>query len=445
MKLFGTDGIRGEAGSFLTANIAMKIGMAAGIYFKENSIFKSNKILIGKDTRRSGYMIENAIVAGLTSVGYDIIQVGPMPTPSIAFITENMRCDAGIVISASHNSFEDNGIKFFDGHGMKLSDEVEKKIENIFFSETLYDSQVKSKFIGKAKRIDDVIGRYIVKLKSSFSTDLTLNGMRIVIDTANGAAYKIAPIIFEELGAEVIVINDKPNGFNINDNCGALYTKDLSQSVIKYRADIGIALDGDADRLVVVDENGFEIDGDHLLGAICVFLKEENKLTTNSMVSTVMSNSGLEDYLNENKIKLFKSKVGDKNVLDIMKKENINFGGEPSGHIVLSDFAKTGDGIVASLQVLSILLLKKDVASKLLRPFNLYPQKLHNIDVSSKIPLDKIDGFNDLIKSIEEKGVSQLIRYSGTEKKLRILLEAKSENILNKELNNIVDFLSNKI
>jgi len=249
MKLFGTDGVRGEAGSFLSAPLAMKIAMAAGIYFKSHST--TNRILIGKDTRRSGYMIENAIVSGLTAIGYDVIQIGPMPTPAIAFITENMRCDAGIMISASHNSYEDNGIKFFDGQGNKLSHEVEAEIEVIYADdEKLLEAQVTAKKIGKAKRIDDVIGRYIVQLKNSFPRELSLSGMRIVLDAANGAGYIVGPTVLEELGADVVVLHNKPDGFNINEGCGALYTKDLRDSVVKYRADIGIALDGDADRLV---------------------------------------------------------------------------------------------------------------------------------------------------------------------------------------------------
>jgi len=439
MKLFGTDGVRGEAGSFLSAQLAMRVAMAAGIYFKKHST--SNKILIGKDTRRSGYMIENAIVSGLTAIGYDVIQVGPMPTPAIAFITENMRCDAGIMISASHNSYEDNGIKFFDGQGDKLSSEVEREIEAIYQNdELLLDAQATEKNIGKAKRIDDVIGRYIVQLKNSFPRELSLQGMRIVLDTANGAAYKVGPTVLEELGADVIVLHDKPNGFNINEGCGALHTNDLCESVIKFRADLGIALDGDADRLVVVDEKGEMVDGDQLLGALAAYMNERGTLQGGGMVSTVMSNQGLEDYMKSKGLQLFRSDVGDKNVLEIMKREKINFGGEQSGHVIVSDFAKTGDGLVSALQVLALIINTKQKASKALRPFNLYPQKLVNINIKVKKPLDKIAGLDEKLKDLDAKHIRHLIRYSGTENKLRILLECKDGKVMGTQMDDMVAF-----
>jgi len=439
MKLFGTDGVRGEAGSFLSAELAMKVAMAAGIYFKKHSL--SNKILIGKDTRRSGYMIENAIVSGLTAIGYDVIEIGPMPTPAIAFITENMRCDAGIMISASHNSYEDNGIKFFDGNGDKLSSDAEEKIEAIYRdTQALHDSQVTAKNIGKAKRIDDVIGRYIVQLKNSFPRELSLKGVRIVLDTANGAAYKVGPTVFEELGADVIVLHDKPDGFNINEGCGALYTKDLCDSVIKFRADLGIALDGDADRLVVVDEKGEVVDGDQLLGALGSYMNDRGALKGGGIVSTVMSNQGLEDFLNKKGIKLFRSDVGDKNVLQIMQKEEINFGGEQSGHVIISDYAKTGDGLVSALQILALLINTNEKASKALRPFKLYPQKLTNIHIKVKKPLDEIDGLSDKLNELDKNNVRHLIRYSGTENKLRILLECKDAKIMNSHMQEMVEF-----
>ena len=438
-QLFGTDGVRGEAGSFLTAGLAMRVAMGAGIYFKDRSV--NNRILVGKDTRISGYMIENAIVAGLTAIGYDVIQIGPMPTPAIAFITENMRCDAGIMISASHNSFEDNGIKFFDAQGDKLSGEVEKIIEDICNnSELIHESQVTAKNIGKAKRIDDVIGRYIVQLKNSFPRDLSLHGLRIVLDTANGAGYKVGPTVLEELGADVIVLHDKPNGYNINEGCGALHTRDLSESVIKYRADLGIALDGDADRLVVVDEKGEVVDGDQLLGTLGVFLKEQGTLKGGAIVATVMSNQGLEDYMSSKGLKLFRSNVGDKNVLEIMKKKGINFGGEQSGHVIISDFAKTGDGLVAALQILSLLIIKNLKASEALRPFKLYPQKLVNVNVKVKKPLDKIVGLDDKLKDLDEHKIRHLIRYSGTENKLRVLLEGKEGKKMNAKMDDMIEF-----
>jgi len=440
MKLFGTDGVRGEAGSFLSAEVAMKIAMAAGIYLKKGA--KTNKILVGKDTRRSGYMIENALVSGLTAVGFDVIEVGPMPTPAIAFITENMRCDAGIMISASHNSFEDNGIKFFDGHGDKFTKEVEARIEVKYFNEELLrSSQVTGKKIGKAKRIDDVIGRYIVQLKNSFPVEMSLQGMRIVLDTANGAAYKVGPTVFEELGAEVIVLHNEPDGFNINENCGALHTKDLKNAVVKYRADLGIALDGDADRVVIVDEKGEVVDGDQLIGALAVALDEENRLKGDGVVVTVMSNAGLDEYLREHGLTLYRSDVGDKNVLELMKQKGINFGGEQSGHIILHDFAKTGDGLVAALATLALIIKKKKKASEVLRPFKLYPQQLVNMNVKEKKPLKEIAGLDEVLIELEKEGLRQLIRYSGTENKLRVLLEAKDDKIIDAKMQELVDFL----
>jgi len=441
MKLFGTDGVRGEAGKFLTAQFVMKLAMSAGIYFRKHSV--TNKILVGKDTRRSGYMIENAIVSGLTAVGYNVIQIGPMPTPAIAFLTEDMRCDAGIMISASHNPYYDNGIKFFNHFGDKLQESDEEKIEEIFFNEELIiQNQKTKKEIGSSKRIDDVIGRYIVHIKNSFPKELTLNGMRIVLDTANGAAYKVAPTIFSELGAETIVINNQPDGFNINHKCGAIYPDDLANVVKKYRADIGFAFDGDADRLVVVDERGEIIEGDKLLGALALYLKNENRLKNNAMVATVMSNKALEDFLNGQGITLYRSKVGDKYVLEEIKKHNLNFGGENSGHIILTDFGKTGDGLVSALQTVALMLKSGKKASEILNSFELYPQILKNINVQEKIPLENIKGLEEVIKDAEKKGIRTLIRYSGTENKLRVLLEGKDQKLLEKEMDKIIQFLS---
>jgi phosphoglucosamine mutase len=439
MKLFGTDGVRGEAGSFLTAELAMRVAMAAGIYFQKTA--KTNKILVGKDTRRSGYMIENAIVSGLTAIGYDVVQIGPMPTPAIAFITENMRCDAGIMISASHNSYEDNGIKFFDAHGDKLPQEVEEEIEAIYQDfQLIQESQATAKAIGKAKRIDDVIGRYIVHLKNSFPDELSLNNMRIVLDTANGAGYKVGPTVLEELGTEVIVINDKPDGFNINENCGALHTKELCKSVVTYRADLGIALDGDADRVVIVDENGEVVDGDQLIGALASYLHKRNQLKGGGVVTTVMSNQALDDYLESFGLKLYRSDVGDKNVLEVMQKEGINFGGEQSGHVIMHDYAKTGDGLATALAVLALLVETNKKASEVLRPFALYPQKLVNIQVQEKKPLETIDGIGEMVAELEKKGMRHLIRYSGTENKLRLLLEGKDPKVMNEYMEKLTQF-----
>ncbi len=444
MKLFGTDGVRGKAGDFLDAMTTMKLAMAAGIFFRKNSY--TNKILVGKDTRKSGYMIENALVSGLTAVGYDVIQIGPMPTPAIAYLTESMRCDAGIMISASHNPYDDNGIKFFDKNGNKLGTDCEKVIEEIFYNdELLLSSAVVGKDIGSSKRIDDVIGRYIVSIKSSFPKDLTLNGMRIVLDCANGAAYKVGPTILEELGADIITVNNKPNGYNINDQCGALHPENIGKLVTEYRADIGIALDGDADRLVVVDEKGDVIHGDKLLGALCVYLKDENLLEGQSCVATVMSNKALEDYLESYDLKLHRTDVGDKHVLKTMRDESINFGGEQSGHIIFGDVAKTGDGLASALQVLALILKSGKTASEVLNSFDLYPQSLVNLQVSEKLPLSEIEGLEEHLAKIRKNGMRELIRYSGTENKLRVLLEGKDEKLVKSSMDELITFFKSKL
>lgn len=444
MKLFGTDGVRGKAGKKLSAFLAMRLAMAAGIYFRKNSI--TNKILVGKDTRRSGYMIENAIVSGLTAVGYDVRQIGPMPTPAIAFLTEDMRCDAGIMISASHNPFSDNGIKFFDSLGNKLGEAEEAEIEKIYFDDELIEKNQKTEFeIGRSKRIDDVIGRYIVQIKNSFPKHLTLKGFRIVLDPANGAAYKVAPTVFSELGADVIMINDDPNGSNINLNCGALHPEELGEEVRRLRADIGFAFDGDADRLVVVDENGNPIHGDMLLGKLATFLQSQNRLTNNGVCVTVMSNQALEDYLAKSNIKTYRCDVGDKNVLECLYRQNINFGGEQSGHIIVSDFAKTGDALVASLAVMHCVLTEKQKVSRLFNPFILYPQLQHNLKVDNKIPLLELQGYDALIQEFQSKQLRVLIRYSGTENLLRILLEGKDEQVLEASMEKAVAFFKSAL
>jgi len=320
VALFGTDGVRGKAGKKVTAMGTMRLAMATGIYFKQKA--KTNRILVGKDTRRSGYMIENALVSGLTAVGFDVIQIGPMPTPAIAFLTEDMRCDAGIMISASHNPYYDNGIKFFDAEGNKLNRPKEEEIEAIFEDEAAIESaQVTDKAIGRSKRIDDVIGRYIVHIKNSFPKELTLAGMRIVIDCANGAGYIVGPTVLQELGAEVFVIGDKPE-FNINEGCGAMHPENLAKVVLDKRADVGIALDGDADRLVMVDEKGEVIDGDKLMGVLAVYMKEQGTLKGDGMVATVMSNQGLDEYLAAHQLKLYRSAVGDKHVVELMQQRS---------------------------------------------------------------------------------------------------------------------------
>ncbi|MSN96581.1 phosphoglucosamine mutase [Campylobacter sp. FMV-PI01] len=441
MQYFGTDGVRGLAGSELSPELAMKIAIAAGIYFRKNS--QTNMILVGKDTRRSGYMIETAIVAGLTSIGYNVRQIGPMPTPAIAFLTEDMRCDAGIMISASHNPYYDNGIKFFDSRGFKLEKEEEKKIEQILNDENLMSNFKKVCMdIGAAKRVDDVIGRYIVHIKNSFPKDQNLRSLRVVLDVANGASYKVAPTIFKELGAEVFVINDKPNGKNINENCGAMHPENLASEVRKFRADVGFAFDGDADRLVVVDEKGKVVNGDALLGILAIYLKQQNILSKNQIVATSMSSKGLEDMLKKEGISLLRSDVGDKFVLEMMKDNGINFGGEQSGHIIFSDYAKTGDGITSALQFSACILASKKRASELCEEFKLYPQILKNLKISQKKDLLKLPGLKELVDDLENDGIRTLFRYSGTEKVIRLLLEGKDKNKLQQKIIEVEKFFS---
>lgn len=439
MALFGTDGVRGKAGKKVTAEAAMRLAMATGIYFKPFA--KTKKILVGKDTRRSGYMVENAIVSGLTAVGFDVIQIGPMPTPAIAFLTENMRCDAGIMISASHNPYYDNGIKFFDCHGNKLNRDKEEQIEKIYKdSHLISSSQAVEKLIGKSKRIDDVIGRYIVHIKNSFPKHLTLAGKRIVIDCANGAGYIVGPTVLKELGADVVVIGDKPNGFNINENCGAMHPEVLAKAVLEYRADIGIALDGDADRLVVVDEKGETVDGDKLMAVLALHLHEEGELKGDGMVATVMSNKGLDEYLHSKGLTLHRSAVGDKHVVEMMMKNGMNFGGEQSGHIIFSDYAKTGDGLTSALQALAYLVGEGKKASEAFNPYESYPQMLVNLLVDEKRDFEEIEGLNGLKEKVEKLGMRHLFRYSGTENKIRLLLEGKDEKVLEEMMEESVQF-----
>ena len=444
MELFGTDGVRGKAGEKISAMACMRLAMATGIYFRPFS--KTNKILVGKDTRRSGYMVENAIVSGLTAVGYNVIQIGPMPTPAIAFLTENMRCDAGIMISASHNPYYDNGIKFFNSFGNKLNREIEQKIETIYNNlEAIEAGQVTGKQIGKSKRIDDVIGRYIVQIKNSFPKPLTLSGMRVVVDCANGAGYIVAPTVLEELGADVKVIGNKPDGFNINEGCGAMHPESLAKAVKKYRADVGIALDGDADRVVMVDEQGEIVDGDKLMAVLAVHLQSNQMLKGDGMVATVMSNQGLGEYLEAHGLKLHRSAVGDKHVVTMMQELGINFGGEQSGHIIFSDYAKTGDGISSALQALAYLASTGKKASKAFNPYDSYPQLLRNLPVGKKPTLDSIPGIAALMEEVEAGGMRHLFRYSGTENLIRILLEGKDAVMLDKMMQKCESFFRNEL
>jgi len=429
-RLFGTDGVRGVANTDpMTVETALALGQAAAHLFRGKN--GRHKIVIGKDTRLSGYMFETALSAGICAMGGDVLIVGPMPTPGIAFLTHSMRADAGVVISASHNPYPDNGIKFFGRDGFKLPDEVEDRIERLMYGEHLKENRPPSPAIGKAQRIDDATGRYIVYLKSTFPANLSLERLRIVVDCANGAAYRIAPLVFAELGAEVITIGVSPNGVNINDQCGSLYPEVVAAKVREARADIGISLDGDADRVIVVDEKGGILDGDRVMAICAGEMARKGRLAKNTVVSTVMSNIGLEIYLKERKIKLLRAPVGDRYVVEAMRAGNYNFGGEQSGHLIFLDHATTGDGVLAALQLLAIMVESGKKVSELGKKLNVFPQLLHNIRMKHRVPLESMKGFRKTQAEFEKALGSRgriVVRYSGTEPLLRIMVEGEDRD-----------------
>ena len=431
-KYFGTDGIRGLSNTPpMDVETALKVGMAAGAYFRNGS--HKHRVIIGKDTRLSSYMIENALTAGFISMGMEVFLVGPMPTPAVAVITRSMRADVGVMISASHNPYQDNGIKLFRPNGLKLSDEAEAEIEKLIDSDLNSHTSEPSK-LGRAKRIDDAAGRYIEYVKQTFPKRKNLEGLKIALDCSNGAAYKIAPIVFWELGADVISISTEPNGFNINDNCGSTHPELISQKVIETGADIGISLDGDSDRLIVCDEKGKIIDGDQIMAAIAENWNSRNRLSKRGIVTTVMSNMGLEEFLNSQGLKLERTKVGDRHVIQKMQSEGYNLGGEQSGHIIFNDFTTTGDGILAALQVLAALVDSQKPANEVLNVFDPYPQILKNIRYNkNKIcPLenDNIkDSINQLNNELGTKG-RIVVRKSGTEPLIRIMVEGKESGLI---------------
>jgi len=413
----------------MTVETALALGQAAAHLFRGKN--GRHKIVIGKDTRLSGYMFETALSAGICAMGGDVLIVGPMPTPGIAFLTHSMRADAGVVISASHNPYPDNGIKFFGRDGFKLPDEVEDRIERLMYGEHLKENRPPSPAIGKAQRIDDATGRYIVYLKSTFPSNLSLERMRIVVDCANGAAYRIAPLVFAELGAEVIPIGVSPNGVNINDQCGSLYPEVVAAKVREARADIGISLDGDADRVIVVDEKGGILDGDRVMAICAGEMARKGKLAKNTVVSTVMSNIGLEIYLKERKIKLLRAPVGDRYVVEAMRAGNYNFGGEQSGHLIFLDHATTGDGVLAALQLLAIMVESGKKVSELGKKLNVFPQLLHNIRMKHRVPLESMKEFRKTQAEFEKALGSRgriVVRYSGTEPLLRIMVEGEDRD-----------------
>ena len=446
-KLFGTDGIRGRANFFpVTPDIALKAGQALGLLLKEKyPEEKQHIVLIGKDTRLSGYMLEQALASGLNSMGVWVQLTGPLPTPGIGFLAQNMRVSAGLVISASHNPYYDNGIKIFFSDGFKISAQEEKKIEELVLSNKLKPSLQE---VGRTRRIVDAAGRYIVFAKRSFPKEQSLKNMKIVLDCANGAAYKVAPAIFTELGAEVIATGNQPNGFNINKETGALYPKKIAEMVLKHKADLGISLDGDGDRLIMSDEKGNILNGDHILGICSLYLKSQNRLPKGKVVITHLSNSGLEESLAKNGISCIRTDVGDRNVVEVMREKNILLGGEPSGHIIFLNHSTTGDGCIAALNVLAAMKQKKQKLSSLKSQIKEKPQISLKRPVKEKVSLESIPGYREFINSVKKdlkKEGRVLVRYSGTEPLVRIFVEGDNLSLIEKQAQKINSFLEQNL
>ncbi|MGE0171225.1 MAG: phosphoglucosamine mutase [Oligoflexales bacterium] len=446
-RLFGTDGIRGMANRHpMSPNFVLPLGQAIGIYFKK--AYPHPRILIGKDTRLSGYMLEQALAAGICSVGVDVFFLGPLPTPGIAYLTRGMRACAGIVISASHNPFFDNGIKIFSANGYKLPDEVEDQLEAIVRKKPAFEEYPTHKNIGRATRIEDAIGQYAVFLKEQFPKHLTLEDKRIVIDCANGAAYRVAPKVFEELGADLFSLGVEPNGNNINENCGALNPERVRESVHTYKADIGLAFDGDADRLVVVDEKGEILDGDQLLAICANFLNSKGRLKQKGVVATVMSNMGLDVAMKRSGIKVVRTQVGDRYVVDEMRKGDYNLGGEQSGHLIFKDCSTTGDGILAALQLLEICQETGKTVSELKKCLELFPQVLKNVEVKKKIPFSELPSLEKEVLLCEKKLDGRgrvLIRYSGTENLARIMVEGEDLANIEEMAGNLAEIVKKEL
>jgi phosphoglucosamine mutase len=438
-KIFGTDGVRGTANiEPVTAETALKLGRAAAHVFKnlerQSRGRGKHKIVIGKDTRLSGYMLENAISSGILSMGVDVLFIGPLPTPGVAYATRSLRADAGIVVTASHNPYTDNGIKFFRADGYKLDEKIEGEIENLVFSGAIENVRPSSEQIGRAVRIDDALGRYIEFAKSSFPKGLTLEGVKIVLDCGHGAAYKSSPSVLRELGAEVIVYGSQPDGKNINAGCGSMHPEAMCRKVVEHGAHLGIAHDGDADRVLLCDEKGNLIDGDDIMAIAALEMLAEKSLVKKTLVSTVMSNAGLEAAIKKAGGKMLRTPVGDKNVIDEMLREGFNFGGEQSGHLIFRDHGTTGDGLVAALQILRILKTKQTPLSKLAQCWTRFPQLVTNVKVREKKPFEQLDGVNKLVadaeKELSAQGGRLLLRYSGTEPKARLLVEGRDAKTL---------------
>lgn len=440
--MFGTDGVRGIANvEPMTVETAMRIGRSIAYLFKGRGAHRA-KIVIGKDTRLSGYMLENAIASGICSMGGDVLLVGPLPTPGIAFITRNMRADAGIVISASHNPFQDNGIKVFSSDGFKLPDEMEEEIERLVSSNEMDLLRPTAEEVGKAFRVDDARGRYIVFLKSSFPPELDLEGIKVVMDCANGAAYKVAPLAMEELGAEVVPLGVEPDGENINKQCGSLHPELICRVVRQEGADLGVALDGDGDRAIFCDERGRVVDGDMVLGMTALDLHRMGRLSKDTVVATVMSNMGLEMALKEQGIRLVRTQVGDRYVVEEMRRGGYNLGGEPSGHVIFLDHNTTGDGIITALQVMSLMRRTGRSLSELAAVVRPLPQLIRNVPVPRKPPLESIPELMRLLRNAEERLKDKgrvFLRYSGTEPLLRIMVEGEDEALIEQIADEIED------
>ncbi len=447
-KLFGTDGVRGVANVHpMTPDVALKIGRAVA-YLLRNGRGRHRRILIGKDTRVSCYMFENALAAGVCSMGVDVFLVGPMPTPAIAFLTSSMRADAGIVISASHNPFHDNGIKVFSSDGFKLPDDTEEKIEAIMDDPSLAEAQPTGEGVGKAFRIEDARGRYIVFLKNTFPAHFSLDGLKIVVDCANGATYRVAPAVFEELGAEIVKVGVEPNGININDGCGALHPEMISGLVQEQGADMGIAFDGDGDRVIVVDEKGNIIDGDQIMAICAKSLLEHERLRKKTVVATVMSNMGLEVALERMGARLVRTNVGDRYVVEAMRSHGYNFGGEQSGHLIFLDHITTGDGILAALQLLAVMQDTGRPLSELATIMDRFPQVLHNVRLCRRCGPEEIPGLDKLVRAMEErlKGRGRiLIRPSGTEPLMRVMVEGEDGSLIETMAREIGEHISSAV
>ena len=453
-KIFGTDGVRGTANvEPVTAETALKLGRSAAHVFRNLEATPrdqgKHRIVIGKDTRLSGYMLENAISSGILSMGVDVLFIGPLPTPGVAYATRSLRADAGIVITASHNPYADNGIKFFGPDGHKLADNIERMVEELVFSGEIETVRPRAEAIGKAVRIEDALGRYIEFAKSSFPRRMTLDGMRIVVDCANGATYKATPCVLRELGAETFVYGHTPDGTNINKECGSMHPEHLADKVKEYRADIGIAHDGDGDRMILCDEHGKILDGDDVMAICGLDMLSRNALNSKTLVTTIMSNAGLDQAIKNAGGKIIRTDVGDKNVIDEMLKKDLNLGGEESGHLIFGDYSSTGDGLVAALQVLATMKNKDSRLSELAKCWTRFPKKVTNIPVKEKPPLEELDGVLELVKSAEKdlksSGGRVLLRYSGTEPKARLLIESSDKKLIDKWSKKIAEAVTSQI